>query len=137
MTQHNKMKTYYGNCHCGDIQFSLRSSLDVFTTCDCSLCSMRGVLMVKVPQSDLRILAGQGQLRLYQWNMKIAKHYFCKRCGVYVFHNKRAVPDYYGVNITCLDGVSDTDAPHLATKGDDMTLKSSTAKAHWPGPHID
>ena len=63
---------------------------------------MRNAVMVKIPEGDMSITAGQESLSLYQWNMKIAKHYFCKICGIYVFHNKRAAPDHFDVNVQCL-----------------------------------
>jgi len=69
---------------------------------------MRGAVMVKVPEADLTVTAGEGALTLYQWNGRIAKHYFCSNCGIYVFHNKRAAPDHFGVNVRCLTDVSIT-----------------------------
>ncbi|WP_371395647.1 GFA family protein [Fretibacter rubidus] len=129
-------RQYTGQCHCGAVQFSIHSNLAEFTTCDCSLCAMRGALMVKVPEADLKIDQGKDALTLYQWNMKIARHYFCKSCGIYVLHNKRAAPDHYGVNVRTLMGVADTDAPHRATKGDDMSVAAQGAQDHWPGPRV-
>ena len=32
-----------------------------------------------------------------------ARHYFCKTCGIYPFHRKRVTPDFFGVNVFCLD----------------------------------
>ena len=90
--------------------------------------------MVKVPEAALTIEQGADALTLYQWNMKIARHYFCATCGTYVFHNKRAAPDHYGVNVRALVDVNDTDAPHRATKGDDMSVNADGAQIHWPGP---
>ena len=125
---------HHGHCHCGTVRFSIRSALAEFTTCDCSLCTMRGALMVKVPQDDLVVEAGRDALTLYRWNTRIARHSFCSRCGIYVFHNKRAAPDHVGVNVRCLDGVALNDAPHRATKGDDMSVVAKDAPEHWPGP---
>ena len=96
------MKTLQGTCHCGTVQFRIQSELNEFTTCDCSICTMRNAVMVKVPEVNLEVTAGKSELTLYQWNMKIAKHFFCKSCGIYVFHNKRAAPDYFGVNVSLL-----------------------------------
>lgn len=127
---------YHGQCHCAAVQFTVESDLPEFTTCDCSLCAMRGALMLKIPEAALSVTAGQDALTLYQWNMQIARHYFCRHCGIYVFHNKRAAPDHYGVNVRTLQGVSDTDAPHRATKGDDMSVRADGAKTHWPGPRV-
>jgi len=97
-------------CHCSAVEFEIESNLSEFTTCDCSLCEMRNAIMVKVPQADLTVNAGKEDLTLYQWNMKIAKHYFCSICGTYVFHNKRAAPDHYGVNVKCLQGVANSNS---------------------------
>jgi hypothetical protein len=33
----------------------------------------------------------------------LAKHWFCKVCGIHPFSNPRAAPDMYSVNIRCLD----------------------------------
>ena len=119
------------------MRFAIVSDLAEFTTCDCSLCKMRGAVMVKVPETNLRIVSGQGALTLYQWNMRIARHYFCGDCGIYVFHNKRAAPDHFGVNVRCLSEVSLDDAPLRATDGKDMTVAAeSEPQAIWPGPRV-
>jgi len=115
------VKTHSAKCHCAAG----------------SLCTMRGAVMVKVPEADLTVTAGEGALTLYQWNGRIAKHYFCSNCGIYVFHNKRAAPDHFGVNVRCLTDVSITDAPIRAiraTEGENMSVKTDGARAHWPGP---
>ena len=115
----------------------MTTDLPEFTTCDCSLCTMRGALMVKVPDDDLTIIEGKDALTLYQWNMRIARHFFCQVCGIYVFHNKRAAPDHYGVNVRCLTDVSLEDAPHRATDGKDMTVESACdPQTIWPGPRV-
>ena len=35
----------------------------------------------------------------------MAKHYFCKHCGIYPFHQTRTDPRFWRVNIGCLEGV--------------------------------
>jgi len=70
------MKYISGNCHCGAVQFELKSPLDEFTTCDCSLCVMRNAVMLKVPEVDLKIISGEDKLTLYQWNMKMMYQQF-------------------------------------------------------------
>jgi len=39
----------------------------------------------------------------YQFDTKIAKHYFCKICGIYPFHQSSVKPGYYRVNLGCID----------------------------------
>jgi len=130
------MKYISGNCHCGAVQFELKSPLDEFTTCDCSLCVMRNAVMLKVPEVDLKIISGEDKLTLYQWNMKIAKHYFCSDCGIYVFHNKRAAPDHFGVNVHCFRNVDVSAIRIRATVGENMTVNINTAQPHWLGPRV-
>ena len=61
--------------------------------------------MVDVYKDHFTLISGEDSLGTYQWNMKIAKHNFCTKCGIYTFHRKRSLPDHYGVNLYCLDGV--------------------------------
>ena len=124
------------SCHCGVVQFEIVSDLAEFTTCDCSLCVMRNAVMVKVSEADLTVTAGEDALTLYQWNMKIARHYFCRHCGIYVFHNKRAAPDHFGVNVQCFQGVDLSAVPIRATEGENMTVAADGAQPHWPGPRV-
>lgn len=130
------MQTVTGTCHCGVVEFEVDSDFEEFTTCDCSICVMRNAVMVKVPEANLRILSGKDNLTLYQWNMKIAKHYFCKTCGIYMFHNKRAAPSHFGVNVYCLQYTEKDSIPIRATEGDNMTISKKESKPHWPGPRV-
>lgn len=41
----------------------------------------------------------------YRFNSNIARHYFCKRCGIYPFHESVRKPGHYRVNLGCLDQV--------------------------------
>jgi hypothetical protein len=90
--------------------------------------------MAKVPEQALRLLAGEDQLTLYEWNTRRAKHYFCSRCGIYVFHRKRAASDHFGVNAFCLEGLSIDSIPIRATEGANMTLEDPAARDVWQGP---
>ena len=99
------MSRIEGSCHCGDVLFNVITDIEEFTTCDCSLCVKKNALMVKVHESGFELLTDWDKLGLYQWNTEIAKHYFCKSCGIYTFHRKRAAPDHYGVNVFCFDNL--------------------------------
>jgi hypothetical protein len=123
-----------GSCHCGAVRFRIDADLRELTTCDCSLCAKRNALMAKVPEAALTIDGGESDLTLYEWNTRRAKHYFCRRCGIYVFHRKRAAPDSFGVNAFCLDGFDPAALPVRATPGAVMTIEDPAARADWPGP---
>jgi hypothetical protein len=99
-------EVWKGACHCGAVKFEVRAPLSPAFRCNCSLCSRKGVLMTQpVPAEDLNIVSGRDELTLYQFNTHVAKHYFCKHCGIHPFHQTRMDPTRWRVNISCLDGV--------------------------------
>jgi hypothetical protein len=46
-----------------------------------------------VPKNRFRSLRGEDDLQLYQFNKNIARHRFCRHCGIHAFGNPRAAPD--------------------------------------------
>jgi hypothetical protein len=128
------MGTWAGSCHCGAVRFTVNAEIAELTTCDCSLCVKKNALMAKVHERELTLEAGEDLLGLYQWNSRVAQHRFCTRCGIYVFHRKRAAPDHYGVNVFCLEGFDVGALPVRATEGVGMSLVDPQARPEWPGP---
>lgn len=128
------MIRHEGSCHCGGVRFRLTAPVVELTTCDCSLCVKKNAVMTKVPEAALEIAEGEDLLSLYEWNTRRAKHYFCSRCGIYVFHRKRAAPDHFGVNIFCLDGFDVSSTPVRMTEGANMSLVDPSPRPQWPGP---
>lgn len=102
---------YQAACHCGTVRFSLRltDGLRTVRRCNCSYCRMRGAVAVSANLSDLTVTQGQDALTLYQFNTGEAKHYFCSRCGIYTFHQRRSSQDQYGINVACIEGMSPFD----------------------------
>lgn len=94
-----------GSCHCGRVSFELRASIDYVIDCNCSLCRRRGALWHAASDATLRILAGETDLALYEFNTKTAKHYFCRRCGITPFIRPRLDPTAWAVNVRCIDGL--------------------------------
>ena len=96
-----------GKCHCGAVSFEveLEDGLGETKRCNCSLCSRKGAIMGFVSADRLKVVEGADMLTLYQWNTKIAKHYFCKICGIYTHHQRRINPSQYGFNVACLEDV--------------------------------
>lgn len=99
------MQTYHGSCHCGAVRFEadVEGGIHKVVRCNCTICRKKGALMLRVHADRFRLLAGEEALTLYQFNRKIAKHYFCGACGMHAFHRPRAAPEYYTVNVNCLD----------------------------------
>ena len=100
-----------GACHCGAVTFHVKLSggLTEARRCDCSLCRMRGAVALSARVEDLTVLTGEDRLTLYQFNTRVAKHWFCSVCGIYTHHQRRSNPAELGINAACLDGVSPFD----------------------------
>jgi len=128
------MAVYSGSCHCGAIRFEIDTEITDLYTCDCSLCSKKNALMTSVHESRFTLLAGEDKLTLYQWNARIARHYFCSVCGIYPFHRKRSMPDHYGVNVRALDNFDPSKIAVRQAEGKGMTLVDPNARNDWPGP---
>ncbi|MFO1311462.1 MAG: GFA family protein [Burkholderiales bacterium] len=95
------------SCHCGAVvlELDLPDGLVDLRRCNCSMCKRRGAIVASVPLAGLHIVQGEDSLALYQFNTFTAKHFFCKRCGIYTHHQRRSVPTEYGYNVACLEGV--------------------------------
>lgn len=115
------MKTFKGSCHCQAVRFEIDTDLEELTTCDCSICRRKNALMVKVHESSIRMTSSDDTLTTYTFNTQTAKHYFCKICGIYPFHRKRVTPDYFGINVFCLEGFDPSGIPIRATDGKGMS----------------
>jgi hypothetical protein len=76
--------------------------------------------MVRVHESHMRIHSGAEALRVYPFHTHTAKHYFGGTCGIHPYHRKRVTPDFYGVNVLCLEGFDPAGIPVRATVGAGM-----------------
>src|SRR4029079_3282196 len=97
------MKTMEGGCHCGRVRFRVTADLDRVTECNCSMCGKKGCLHLIVPPDKFELLSGEGSLSTYTFNTGVAKHTFCKVCGIHPFYVPRSDPDKIDVNALCLD----------------------------------
>jgi hypothetical protein len=98
------LQTYRGSCHCQLIQFTVSAppTLEV-DRCNCSICSKSGYLHLIVPQSKFELSQGKEYLQTYQFGSMIARHTFCKVCGIKPFYIPRSNPDGISINVNCLD----------------------------------
>jgi len=58
-----------------------------------------------IPPEKFQIDAEENAMGLYQFGNKIAKHYFCKHCGIYTFHETARKQGHFRANIGCIDDV--------------------------------
>ena len=114
------MARYDGSCHCGAVRFTIETDSPELTTCDCSICRRKNALMVRVPEDRMTIHSGSENLAEYRFHTGTARHFFCKTCGIYPFHRKRVTPDFFGVNVYCLENFDPEGIPVRATVGKGM-----------------
>lgn len=95
---------YRGSCHCGAVSFEAEApdSVEV-EDCNCSICSKSGYLHLIVPKKNFRLLSGDEQLQTYTFNSGVAKHTFCRICGIKPFYIPRSNPDGVDINLRCLN----------------------------------
>lgn len=105
------------SCHCGAVvlELSLPDGIVDPRRCNCSLCRRKGAIVGSVPLDGIRVVQGEQALRLYQFNTKVAKHYFCGVCGIYTHHLRRSNPHLYGYNVGCLEGIDPYLLPYVPT----------------------
>ena len=58
-----------------------------------------------MPPEQFELLSGKDDLATYTFNTGVAKHTFCKTCGIHPFYTPRSDPDKIDVNVRCLDDV--------------------------------
>ena len=98
------MTTHTGGCHCGRVRFEVDAPSDIdVSACNCSICAKLGYLHLLVGADAFRLLQGESDLQTYTFNTGVAKHYFCKICGVKSFYVPRSHPQGISVNANCLD----------------------------------
>ena len=86
-----RLKNYRGSCHCGKITFQVNapSHLVVFK-CNCSICYMKKNDHFICPNINFELNDdSKSYLNEYQFNTMVAKHMFCKICGVEAFYHPR------------------------------------------------
>ena len=112
-----RMPTYRGACHCKAVQFEVDADIDHVRVCDCSVCSMRGGLMFRVPEGGMRLLTPMENLTAYRWGSRTAVDYFCPICGILPFRKPSALTqaerlagmssfEGWAINTRCLEGFS-------------------------------
>ncbi|WED28397.1 GFA family protein [Vibrio sp. DW001] len=114
-----KIREYHkATCHCGciELELYLPNGIENPRRCDCSICRRKGAIVASVQLDRIKIIKGEKHLKLYQFNTKTAKHYFCSNCGIYTHHQRRSNPMEYGFNTGCLEGVNPFKLGEIVTK---------------------
>jgi centromere protein V len=121
--------TWRGSCHCGDVRFEAEGEVSWAEVCNCSICSRKAYLHWYVPRERFRLLTDASKLSSYRFGSGVARHLFCRRCGVAPFYEPRSDPDKIDVNLRCVEGLElegveirdfdgrNWEAAHAATRG--------------------
>ncbi|WP_431131083.1 GFA family protein [Variovorax paradoxus] len=83
--------------------------------CNCSICTKARAWGAIVKPEAFRLVSGEQELSVYQFNTHSTEHLFCRHCGIRPF-GRGNVPEiggaYVSVNVACLD---DATADELAS----------------------
>ena len=104
-------------CHCGAVvaEINLEKKIDELMRCNCSMCKRKGTIYKIIKKEDLKIIKGETKIKTYQFNTKVAKHYFCSECGSHTHNLRRSDPNTYGINVGCIDEIKTNELFKLKT----------------------
>ncbi|KAF1916909.1 hypothetical protein BDU57DRAFT_498027 [Ampelomyces quisqualis] len=74
-------ETYTASCHCGTVQYYVILSPPLpkwkVVSCNCSICSRNGYLLVYPERSQLHMKSGEEALKEYSFGKERVLHKFC------------------------------------------------------------
>jgi len=101
--------SFQASCHCGAVAINVDADTPTKAiTCNCSHCSIKGLILAAVPGGALKIERGEDQLTTYQFNRHVIDHRFCSKCGVQPFAQGKG-PDGSAMAMINLRCVKDLD----------------------------
>ena len=95
-------------CHCGGVEAEIKlqeKGFEKLLRCNCSICKRKFAKMNLLPKDSLKLTKGENNLGMYQFGTNVAKHFFCKTCGIYTHHFRKSDPNGIAINIGCIDEV--------------------------------
>lgn len=129
------LRTYKGSCHCGAVRFEAELDLaQPSFRCNCSICRRNRFWPAIAKADGFRLVAGEEMLTEYLFNTRKNQHFFCNKCGVRPFGvgNETPVGKMVGVNIGCLEGVSEEELSKIPiTYVDGMNDRWDRTPAHF------
>lgn len=126
-----EMIRHSGGCHCGAVRFEVLAPATITVSdCNCSICQKSGHVGLIVPAERFTLLSGEDHLETYTFNTGIARHLFCRTCGIKSFYIPRSHPDGISVNANCLD-------PDTIEGIDIVTFDGQNWERYFPGGRAD
>lgn len=118
-----------GSCHCGQVRYEVQVETLKVIDCNCSICTKRGALHLRVPAEAFGLKSGGAALKAYRFGTFTAKHWFCERCGIPVYSNPRIAPDKVNVNARTLDRFHELDFERVLFDG--QHWEDAALQAGW------
>ncbi|KAJ5515108.1 Glutathione-dependent formaldehyde-activating enzyme/centromere protein V [Penicillium fimorum] len=109
-TPTGESSSHSGKCHCGAVRFNFTLSPPLYeyptNSCNCSICTKNGYLLVYPFNKDLTVEQGD-TLKDYLFAGHKAKHQFCGRCGSSCFIRplEEGAPSISAVNVRLLHDI--------------------------------
>jgi hypothetical protein len=97
---------YTGGCHCGSVQFEIRSEIHGFKHCHCQTCrKIHGTVYGSsglTAAAGFRVTAGAECLKHYE-SSRGKRRCFCQNCGSHVFAYYEAEPEIIVLRLGTVD----------------------------------
>ena len=104
------MFTCSGGCHCGRVKYEIEIPEKIIVhRCSCSICQKSGYLHLIVPADRFKLLCGEEDMLEYNFHTGVARHLFCRVCGIKSFYVPRSHPESFSVNLNCIDLPAEVD----------------------------
>lgn len=131
----------HGQCHCGNITFTLDWTPDPAEiparACDCSFCSRHGGVWTSNPAGSLRVtLEDASMVSRYAFGTRTADFHVCSRCGVVPVVSCRVDGKLYAVvNVNTFENVPPALLRHQpASFGEeDADTRLARRQRYWIG----
>jgi len=94
-------------CHCGRVALEFDADIQGGLSCNCSICSRSGALLMFLPRDAVQIEAAPDALTTYTFNKHVIQHKFCKTCGIKT-HGEGVDPKgtkIAAINLRCVEGL--------------------------------
>ncbi|MBS2017985.1 MAG: GFA family protein [Deltaproteobacteria bacterium] len=124
-----------GSCHCGDVRFEVEVDASKGTRCNCTICTKTAILGGMVKPSAFRLLTPESATSSYEFGGKVAKRFFCKRCGVQCYgagHLAELGGDFVSINLNCLDDIDPSTVEVGYWDGRANNWEAGLRPAPWP-----
>jgi len=97
------LRKFSGSCHCGAIQFEFYSKTQVdLIKCNCTICTHTNYLHLIIPHKNFYLKKGKDLISTYEFNKNLAKHFFCKVCGIKSFYQPRSHQESFSINFNSI-----------------------------------